>query len=289
MSLVVVTLSDGSVTPVEWDRAAFPYLVTAAWDDDLLIVTQTRDQKRMRLVNGTTGEIIREDRDPHWTDVIGGVPAQLSNGEIVWTQTSEDTRRLLIAPASELGAALPVTPPGLQVREVLGTDGDSVLFTASTEPTEVGVWRYGPDGLAEVAAGPGIHGAHPAGGTTVLVSRTLDSDQVSARITRGSKATAEIFSLAERPNLPRPDPRFMNAGPDGIRTAVLFPSRHLPGTKLPVLMDPYGGPHSQRVLKAASAFLTSQWFAEQGFAVVVAENLLLVQRDFLRSALSPAG
>src|SRR5215468_5461543 len=72
VSLIVVTLSDGSVTPVEWDRDAFPYLVTAAWDKDLLIVTQTRDQKRMRLVNGTTGEVIREDRDPHWTDVISG-------------------------------------------------------------------------------------------------------------------------------------------------------------------------------------------------------------------------
>jgi dipeptidyl-peptidase-4 len=272
VSLVVVSLSDGSVTPVDWHRAVFPYLVAAAWDDDLLIVTQTRDQKTMRLVNGTTGEVIREDRDPHWTDVIGGVPAQLGNGEIVWTQTSEDTRRLLVAPASGLAAALPATPPGLQVREVLGTDGDTVLFTASTEPTEVGVWRYGPDGLTEVAAGPGIHGAHAAGGTTVLVSRTLDSDQAAARITRGGTATAEISSLAERPNLPHPDPRFLNAGPDGIRTAVLFPSWHLPGTKLPVLMDPYGGPHSQRVLRASSVFLISQWFAEQGFAVVVADG-----------------
>jgi dipeptidyl-peptidase-4 len=272
VSLVVVTLSDGSVTPVEWDRDAFPYLVTAAWDEDLLIVTQTRDQKRMRLANGTTGEVIREDRDPHWTDVIGGVPAQLGNGEIVWTQTSEDTKRLLIAPASGLAAAPPVTPPGLQVREVLGTDGDTVLFTASTEPTEVGVWRYGHGGLTEVATGPGTHGAHAAGGTTVLVSRTLDSDQASARITRGGTVATEISSLAERPNLPRPDPQFLNAGPDGIRTALLFPSWHLPGTKLPVLMDPYGGPHAQRVLKASSIFLTSQWFAEQGFAVVVADG-----------------
>jgi dipeptidyl-peptidase-4 len=37
-------------------------------------------------------------------------------------------------------------------------------------------------------------------------------------------------------------------------------------------MDPYGGPHAQRVLKASSIFLTSQWFAEQGFAVVVADG-----------------
>jgi len=37
-------------------------------------------------------------------------------------------------------------------------------------------------------------------------------------------------------------------------------------------MDPYGGPHGQRVVSAADAHLTSQWFANQGFAVVVADG-----------------
>ena len=53
---------------------------------------------------------------------------------------------------------------------------------------------------------------------------------------------------------------------------MLFPSWHQPGTRLPVLMDPYGGPHHQRVMKATGAFLASQWLAEQGFAVVVADG-----------------
>jgi dipeptidyl-peptidase 4 len=39
-----------------------------------------------------------------------------------------------------------------------------------------------------------------------------------------------------------------------------------------VLMDPYGGPHGQMVLASRSSFLISQWFAEQGFAVVVADG-----------------
>ena len=41
---------------------------------------------------------------------------------------------------------------------------------------------------------------------------------------------------------------------------------------LPVLMDPYGGPHAQQVLAATSVFLASQWLAEQGFAVVIADG-----------------
>jgi dipeptidyl-peptidase-4 len=274
VSLFIVTLSDGTRTPVEWDRAAFPYLVTVAWDRDLLVVAQSRDQKTMRLFNGATGETIIEDRDPHWTDIVPGVPAQLGDGRVVWTRldAGEDTRRLVIAPAAGLATATPLTPPGLQIREILGSDGDSVLLRGSTEPTEIGVWRYGPDGLAEIATEPGVHGALAAGGTTVVSSRTLGGNHSCVRINRKGKTTGEIASLAQQPNLPQPDPRFLHAGPTGIRTAVLFPSWHQPGSKLPVLMDPYGGPHSQRVLKSASAFWASQWFAEQGFAVVVADG-----------------
>ena len=39
-----------------------------------------------------------------------------------------------------------------------------------------------------------------------------------------------------------------------------------------MLCDPYGGPHAQRVLAAYDAYLTPQWFAEQGFAVVIADG-----------------
>ena len=135
------------------------------------------------------------------------------------------------------------------------------------------MWRYGPGGLAEVATEPGVHTACATGGTTVVASRTLEGNQFTVRRAKNGKATtAEIASFAEKPNLPHPEPRFLEAGPTGIRTAVLFPSWHEPGSKLPVLLDPYGGPHSQQVLKAAGAFLASQWFAEQGFAVVVADG-----------------
>jgi dipeptidyl-peptidase-4 len=37
-------------------------------------------------------------------------------------------------------------------------------------------------------------------------------------------------------------------------------------------MDPYGGPHAQRVVSANSAYLSSQWFADQGFAVVIVDG-----------------
>ena len=96
---------------------------------------------------------------------------------------------------------------------------------------------------------------------------------MTVRVYREDQPTLAIASLAERPALPAPRPVLFGAGPREIRTAVLFPSWHQPGQrKLPVLLDPYGGPHAQRVLKARAAYLTSQWFAEQGFAVVIADG-----------------
>ncbi len=82
-----------------------------------------------------------------------------------------------------------------------------------------------------------------------------------------------IAAHGERPLLPGPAPDIFAAGDRQIRTALLLPSWHRPGSApLPVLMDPYGGPHAQLVLASRSMFLTAQWFAEQGFAVVVADG-----------------
>jgi dipeptidyl-peptidase 4 len=276
MSLLIASaVSAGAldVKAVEWDSEAFPYLAAASWADRLLIVTQTRDQKVMRVIDGETGQVLREDTDPDWTDIVPGVPAQLPVGQVAWTAMADDTRRLVIAAPGQLAHAQPVTPPGLQVRQVLGTDGDTVYFTASIEPTEIGVWRYSASaGLTEVAASPGLHSATAGGGTVVVSSSGVHGRQRHVSL-RAEGEAAPIASHAAEPNLPPPAPRFLSAGAEGIRTAVLFPSWHQQGSaKLPVLMDPYGGPHSQRVLKARGMFLASQWLAEQGFAVVVADG-----------------
>jgi dipeptidyl-peptidase-4 len=61
-------------------------------------------------------------------------------------------------------------------------------------------------------------------------------------------------------------------GPRELATAVLLPHDTPPDAPLPVLLDPYGGPHAQRVQAARPQYLTSQWFADQGFAVVVIDG-----------------
>ncbi|MFI5084110.1 MAG: DPP IV N-terminal domain-containing protein, partial [Streptosporangiales bacterium] len=288
VSLLLARL-DGTTVDVEIDHAAFPYLVTACWagEHDPLVVVQSRDQRTMRLltVDAGTGqaEVLREDTDPRWLEIVPGVPAWTADGRLVWTCDREDTRRLLVSPPRALGEseeAVPVTPPGLQVRGVLDVDGDTVLFQASTEPTQIELWTYGPGGLSRVGEGAGVEAGARAGGTTVTSSRGLDDDGVTVRVYRDAHLAADLASLAERPALPAPRPVLFGAGSREVRTAVLFPSWHQPGQrKLPVLLDPYGGPHAQRVLKVRAAYLTAQWFAEHGFAVVIADGRGTPGRD----------
>ncbi|GAA5077373.1 dipeptidyl-peptidase-4 [Thermocatellispora tengchongensis] len=261
---------DGSRVPVPVEQE---YLATATWDSrGVLLVTMPRDQKSMRLLaaDPATGAttLLREDSDPAWVDVVPGVPARLPGGELVWTEVSEGGRRLLVGDR-------PVTPPTLQVRGVTAVDGGTVLFRASGgDPASIQAWAWREGALTLVSPEEdGVYSAAAAaGGTVVLTGQILDGEGQVARVLREGRPAGHIASVAERPGL---DLRvsLVRTGERDLATAVLLPSWHVPGSaRLPVLMDPYGGPHAQRVLAASGAFLTSQWFAEQGFAVVVADG-----------------
>jgi dipeptidyl-peptidase-4 len=281
VSLLLAPL-EGPLVPVQVDWAAFPYLVTATWSagHDPLVVVLSRDQRTMRMLSVEPADgaasVVHTDTDPHWVDIVPGVPAWTGDGRIVWTRDEQDTRRLVLLTPGGAGQpdSQPVTPPGLQVRGVLDVDGDTVLFQASgpREPAEAGLWRYGADGLSRAGEPGGMEGGTQGGGTTVSWRRSLDEDGVTIRVRRGGAPAAVIGSLAEVPALPAPRPVLLRAGPQQIQAAVLFPSWHRPGQRLPVLLDPYGGPHGQRVVRSRQAYLVSQWFAEQGFAVLIADG-----------------
>ncbi len=307
---LLIVSTNGRSVPVRWDAEAFEYVTTADWDAaGPLIVVQSRDQRRARLlaVDGQTGttRVLREDADECWLDIVPGVPARLRDGSIVWTADLDGARRLLVCAEGDLaGGAVPVSPPELQVRTVLSVDGDTVLFTGSDgDPTEIGVWAYGPTGLSRISGDgqPGVHGGVRAGGTTVLISQSMAGPGLTVTVLRdrpehsgagsagsppgtassadtrsrvgGPAAVATIGSLAERPALPALRVGLLRCGPRELRTALLLPSWYRPGSgSLPVLLDPYGGPTSQRVLACADAYLASQWFADQGFAVIVTDG-----------------
>ncbi|MET8702309.1 prolyl oligopeptidase family serine peptidase [Kitasatospora sp. NPDC058032] len=282
---------DGTRTEVVWDREAFPYLARAHWSKGgvPLLLVQSRDQRVQRtlgldVATGAT-EVLHEERDDVWLELFQGVPAWTPDGKLVRISDESGARSLVIGDHTATG-------PDLHLRSVLAVTAEEVFFTASggaaetdPEPGWVAVGRISHDGKRlswESANGrpfTSVTTAVHAAGVTVRATAEPDLPGTLVQVARDLPEgvvvddVAVIASHAETPVITA-RPVFRFAGERRIPAAVFLPTgydRERDGL-LPVLMDPYGGPHGQRVVQAHNPHLNSQWFADQGFAVVVADG-----------------
>ncbi|MFF0791101.1 prolyl oligopeptidase family serine peptidase [Streptomyces spiralis] len=276
---------DGTRTEVVWDRDRYPYLARVHWSEAgaPLLLVQARDQRSQLYLavdpaSGST-RMVHADEDPTWLDLFPGVPCWTPSGQLVRIADEGGARVLAVGER-------PLTGPQLHIRAVLDVSDDDVLVSASAgeeaadpETGEVHVYRVNELGVERVTKEAGVHSAVRAGGVTVLVSAALDRPGARVRVVRDGEQTALIASRAEDPGL-SPRVTLTQGGARRIPCAVLMPTDYPDDTStaasaptpLPVLLDPYGGPHGPRVVAAHNAHLTSQWFADQGFAVVVADG-----------------
>jgi dipeptidyl-peptidase-4 len=269
---------DGTRTEVVWDRARHPYLARVHWSASgaPLLLVQTRDQRGLLYlaVNTDTGatRMVHHDEDPIWLELFSGAPAWAPDGRLVRIADEGGARVLVVGDR-------PLTGPQLHVRGVLDIGDGDVLISASAgedapepETGEIHVYRVNELGVERFSAGPGVHTAVRGGRVTVLVSARPASPGAAVQVLRDGDPLATIASYAEQPPLTA-HARLTEAGAHRIPCAVLLPTDYRESDgPLPVLMDPYGGPHGQRVLAAHNPHLTSQWFADQGFAVIVADG-----------------
>ncbi|WP_432081496.1 prolyl oligopeptidase family serine peptidase [Streptomyces sp. WAC 04229] len=268
---------DGGRTEVLWDRARYPYLARVHWSASgaPLLLVQARDQRSQLFlavdtVSGTT-RMVHADEDPIWLELFPGVPCWSPSGQLVRIADEGGARVLAV------GERL-LTGGQLHLRAVLDVGDDDVLVSASAgaeaadpETGEVHVYRVNELGVERVSQEPGVHTAARSGNVSVLVSATLERAGAQARVLRDGKTAATVASYAEDPGL-SPRVTLTRGGARAVPCAVLMPTDYHGDTLLPVLLDPYGGPHGQRVVAAHNAHLTSQWFADQGFAVIVADG-----------------
>ncbi|MFE3886065.1 prolyl oligopeptidase family serine peptidase [Streptomyces lydicus] len=294
VTLQILSL-EGERVDVEWDRTAYEYLVDAGWDaHGPYLAVQSRDQRILRTlsVDPATGAttVLHERTDPAWVELVGGTPARTASGALVLPEDDGDTRYLTVGGHR-------VTPEGLQLRAVLGVEGERVLFSASEDPLETHVWSHDPGhGCRRLSRGPGRYTGVGRGGTVVLTGVTPRGDEVGVLrgpgpdtgtgAGTGAGAGTEdetgtpddaprqvIASLAEEPSV-TPRPRHLRLGERQLHGALFLPSWHEEGAgKLPVLLDPYGGPGGQQVGRSREwPSCVSQWFAEQGFAVLAVDG-----------------
>ncbi|NCG37892.1 MAG: prolyl oligopeptidase family serine peptidase [Actinobacteria bacterium] len=273
VALAIVGL-DGSRVDVDWHGGSswadrnWEYLADASWSQEGLILTvQTRDQRTLAVleVNPQTGTTTERHRitDEHWVELIPGMP-QLHRGRLVTVEDRGAARRLCID-----GRA--VTDDELQVRRVIDANEERVLIAGSYDPTTVDLIAVTWDGSAtRLTKGDGIHSAIVGASTEVRSRRSITEDDRSPQIVVGPTTVAAIADHSEIPDL-KLNVSLHRLGSRRLATALLLPKNH-DGSPLPVLLDPYGGPHAQRVQQAAGLFYASQWFADQGYAVLVTDG-----------------
>ncbi len=277
---------NGSRTDVDWDREFFPYIASVNWTAaGLIMLVQARDQRgtmtlKVDQITGET-EVLAHDYDDAWVELVPGVPRLLADGTLVTAADRDGARRLMVA-----GTA--ATPADLQVRSVLAATESSVTFTANPidDATSLHVWQRTADGrLTALTDEPGVHWAAVGGSTTVMRSASTDEPGSTVTVTvthpgdtpAGSGDEARVLTIescAETP-LVVPNVQFFRTPETGLSVALLLPHDHATtygGRRLPVLLDPYGGPHALRVQRSFNAFVASQWFADQGYAVVVTDG-----------------
>ncbi len=262
---------EGLATEVAWNPSGdWEYLVDASWEprDDPTVVAQTRDQRTMAVLrvdpaSGSCAEVYRW-HDDDWIEIVPGAPCWV--GERLLTVEDRGAARRLVLDGT------PLTPDEVQIVEVLQADEDGILAAGSVDATERQLFHVALSGeLTRLTSEPGVHTAATAGNVVVVGALGMDHSGAITTVLADGSPVATIENRAETPALV-PEVAFHRSGPLDLHTAVVLPEGAERDTPLPVLLDPYGGPHAQLVRRSRHQYGVSQWFADQGFAVVIADG-----------------
>lgn len=276
---------DGGWVDVHWDRETYPYLVSARWTEGVPLITVLRRTQQHGLVlaiDPRTGEtqVHAELSDARWVEPISGTPRHLTDGRVLvggeLTHDGYDARCLFADGAL-------ITSPSLYVRRVVGRmpgpggPADLLVEASDGEPGQQHLFRIrtalsiGGTESRRLTTEAGWHTGVGGGDVLVVGSESLEQAGTRWTVWQGDREVTTLRSLAATPPY-APRPVLDRMTDRRLPAAVLYPSGHVAGRRLPVLLDVYGGPGRQEVLTARSRWLARQWWADAGFAVVTIDN-----------------
>lgn len=269
---------------IDWREGQYEYLADVQWHDQFppLIIRQTRDQRVLSIAEldlaSLTLREVRRIEDDHWVELVPGSPMQCAQGLLTIEDRGDIDQRALCLDGNVLDSS------GFQVRSIVSVDENHALVTGSVDPTEIHLATISLfDGsITLLTSEPGVHRGIGVPGTLVRLSNLPDEPDTRVFVEHWGPEPAKrepsilkIRSYAGAPSL-QARPIYLELGPSNLRSALFFPdgfdNEANDAASLPVLLDPYGGPHAQRVLKSQNAHLVSQWFANQGFVVLVTDG-----------------
>ena len=266
-SLHIIDLQANS-TSVRWDAEAFEYLTSVQWNKaGLIISVMSRDQKLLdiRKVHIATGETesLHVERDDKWVELVADGPLLIAENMLLWCGERNGARAIVLN-------NIAITPAHIQVRGIVSANAEHVTFSGNPldQPHVLHAWtvRLATHELVQLTHDDGVHAASTGADTIVIRSATMQHPRSRTLVNNHH----ELLNNAEQSML-NVNVSFHRVGKRNISTAIVLPENH-DGSALPVLFDPYGGPHAQRVVSSSMAFTAAQWFANQGFCVVIADG-----------------
>lgn len=270
---------NGERTEVVWDRDRWEYLVSVRWNGygkPLITLFDRLQQHALILAldvsDGSTTSV-GQVHDDAWVSMLPGTPTWTADGALVTTHQHEDIESIAVD-------GVPVAlPTGEQVTAVVRSSVDGLLLATAPRATASSLTLVEPTGAThQLAASQGWTVGDLRAGTLYTAHTDINSSDWQRTLstwdlnTGSQQAIADIESLAMKPPI-EIRPELTAVAQRRLNTVVLWPRDHRPGSqRLPVIMNPYGGPHAQRVIEVGRAFAEAQWIADQGFAVIVCDG-----------------
>ena len=279
--LGLIPAKGGHTTWVQWDVKKYPYLCTVRWTQNapLTLVVMNREQTELAILkadpeNGGTSTLWTE-KDRAWLNLRQSVPHWLDDGSaFVWISERSGWPQLELHSAD--GKLMrPLNAPDLNLRDLLAVDEEAgtVWVTGGADPTQTQLFWLPLSGAGEpirATTAVGVHGATFGHDHSIYVHNYegLDGEIRYSVHRRNGELLGDIRSVAEKPRL-TPNLELVDAGDSlGCRAAIIRPGDFKRDRRYPVIVNVYGGPHSQMVMAQPSRYLLAQWLADRGFIVV---------------------
>lgn len=286
VGLWVVDTVTGEKTRVALPKD-FPYLArVTVTESGTVVLLQSRDQTAMavgRIDHDRTAlHIARTINNKPWVELVAGTP-RVCDGQIVTVEDRAGHDGTPVRAVCIDGEVL--SPDDLYVRDVVAVSATDVTVHASRgDATTIApyvVLRDGTKTATRVNPPDGVQaGIHhvvaprDTGGMWVHSVTTMEQVSPSVWVTPSrddDTGRVAVPVKAEDPGF-LPNVTFLTLAENNLSAALILPESADATTPLPVLLDPYGGPHAQRVLKAPGMFLSAAWFASHGFAVLIVDG-----------------
>jgi dipeptidyl-peptidase-4 len=251
------------------------YLGAVHWDakGPLTLQLQDRKQQRLQLLRvdpqtGATSEL-RTLTDSAWVNLTPTQPRWKSAQEYLWVEETATGAELRLRAESGVDQLL-LADQDIDILRVT-EQGYAVHVRTPGESETILLGKF--DGSKPIALPrTGMQSAVLSKNLDLAAITTTDRDYLPrTRIVRlpSAEVLAELPSVAADPGF-RPNVQIEMLA--GFRTAIVRPQQFVAGTKYPVIVDVYGGPHHIHVPMAMRNWLIPQWIADQGFLVVAVDN-----------------